>query len=66
MKETVKVLMSRDGLTQAEAVKQVVTFFKSMQADIVDGGDPSSWENEFVQEFGLERDNFEDFIFRLA
>ena len=66
MKETVKVLMSRDGLTQAEAVKQVVTFFKSMQADIVDGGDPFSWENEFVQEFGLEPDYFEDFIFRLA
>ena len=66
MKETVKVLMSRDGLSQAEAVKQVVTFFKSMQADIVDGGDPFSWENEFVQEFGLEPDYFEDFIFRLA
>jgi hypothetical protein len=66
MKETVKVLMSRDGLTQAEAVKQVVTFFKSMQADIVDGGDPFSWENDFVQEFGLEPDYFEDFIFRLA
>ena len=66
MKETVKVLMSRDGLTQAEAVKQVVTFFKSMQADIVDGGDPFAWENDFVQEFGLEPDYFEDFIFRLC
>jgi len=66
MKETVKVLMSRDGLTQAEAVKQVVTFFKSMQADIVEGGDPFAWENDFVQEFGLEPDYFEDFLFRLA
>ena len=66
MKETVKVLMSRDGLTQAEAVKQVVTFFKSMQADIVDGGDPFTWENDFVQEFGLEPDYFEDFLFRLC
>lgn len=66
MKETVKILMSRDGLTQAEAVKQVVTFFKSMQADIVDGGDPFTWENDFVQEFGLEPDYFEDFLFRLA
>ena len=66
MKETVKVLMSRDGLTQAEAVKQVVTFFKSMQADIVEGGDPFQWENDFVQEFGLEPDYFEDFLFRLC
>lgn len=66
MKETVKVLMSRDGLTQAEAVKQVVTFFKSMQADIQEGGDPFSWEEEFMSEFALEPDYFEDFIFRLA
>ena len=66
MKETVKVLMSRDGLTQAEAVKQVVTFFKQMQADIVEGGDPFQWENDFVQEFGLEPDYFEDFLFRLC
>jgi hypothetical protein len=66
MKETVKVLMSRDGLSQAEAVKQVVGFFKMMEADIQDGGDPFSWENEFVQEFGLEPDYFEDFLFRIA
>tara|TARA_Y100001938_G_C8080984_1_gene429069 strand:- start:49 stop:255 length:207 start_codon:yes stop_codon:yes gene_type:complete len=66
MKETVKILMSRDGLTQAEAVKQVVTFFKSMQADLAEGGDPFAWENDFVQEFGLEPDYFEDFIFSLA
>tara|TARA_B110000495_G_C23026739_1_gene610306 strand:+ start:1921 stop:2121 length:201 start_codon:yes stop_codon:yes gene_type:complete len=66
MKETVKVLISRDGLTQAEAVKQVVSFFNSMQADVAEGGDPSTWENEFVQEFGLEPDYFEDFLFRLC
>ena len=66
MKETVKILMSRDGLTQAEAVKQVVDFFKGMQADLAEGGDPFSWENDFVQEFGLEPDYFEDFLFRLA
>jgi len=66
MKETVKVLMSRDGLTQAEAVKQVITFFKGMQDDIVNGGDPFTWENDFVQEFGLEPDYFEDFLFRLC
>ena len=67
MKDTVKVLMSRDGLTEAEAVKQVIGFFKTMQTDILEhGGSPSEWENEFVQEFGLEPDYFEDFIFRLA
>ena len=66
MKETVKVLMSRDGLTQAEAVKQVKDFFLGMQEDIQSGGDPFSWENDFVQEFGLEPDYFEDFIFSLA
>jgi len=66
MKETVKVLMSRDGLTQAEAVKRVKDFFLGMQASIVEGGDPWEWENEFVQEFGLEPDYFEDFLFSLA
>jgi hypothetical protein len=67
MKETVKVLMSRDGLSQAEAVDQVVGFFKAMQTDILEHeGSPSEWENEFVQEFGLEPDYFEDFIFRIA
>jgi len=67
MKETVKVLMSRDGLSQAEAVDQVIGFFKTMQTDILEHeGSPSEWENEFVREFDLEPDYFEDFIFRLA
>ena len=58
--------MSRDGLTQAEAVKQVKDFFNSMREDVSSGGDPFEWENEFVQEFGLEPDYFEDFIFSLC
>ncbi len=66
MKETVKVLMSRDGLTQAEATKQVLTFFKSMTAGVQEGDSVSLWENQFVEEFGLEPDYFEDFAFRLA
>ena len=67
MKETVKVLMSRDGLSQAEAVKRVIGFFKTMETDIKEHeGSPSEWENQFVEEFGLEPDYFEDFIFRLA
>lgn len=66
MKETVKVLMSRDGLTQAEAVKQVVDFFKLMKDGIEHGDDPWDWQNYFVTDFGLEPDYFEDFIFRLC
>tara|TARA_B000000475_G_scaffold25377_1_gene19865 strand:- start:430 stop:630 length:201 start_codon:yes stop_codon:yes gene_type:complete len=66
MKETVKVLMSRDGLSQAEAVKQVVNFFNEMKADWQDGGDLSEWEHIFISEFGLEPDFFEDFLFRLC
>ena len=67
MKETIEVLMSRDGLSQAEAVKRVVGFFKTMKADIQEfEGSPSDWENQFVEEFGLEPDYFEDFIFRVA
>ena len=58
--------MSRDGLTQAQAVKQVVQFFKDMESDIKDGGDISEWEHIFMSEFGLEPDYFEDFLFRLA
>ena len=58
--------MSRDGLTQTEAVKQVVTFFKSMQSDFAKGGDPFRWENDFIQEFRLEPDYFEDFLFRIC
>ena len=66
MKETVKVLMSRDGLSEAEATKQVLTFFKSMTAGVQEGDSVSLWENQFVDEFGLEPDYFEDFAFRLA
>ena len=66
MKETVKILMSRDGLTQAEAVKQVIGFFHAMEADWKEGGDLSSWEQDFMSEFGLEPDYFEDFVFRLC
>jgi hypothetical protein len=66
MKETVKVLMSRDGLTHTEAVNVVKSFYFEMKADIESGGDPFRWENEFVQEFGLEPDYFEDFIFALC
>ena len=39
MNETVKILMSRDGLSKDEAVKQVVDFFKAMKEDIEQGGD---------------------------
>ena len=66
MKETVKVLMSRDGLSKKEAVKKVVDFFNEMRADWKHGGDLSEWEHTFMDEIGLEPDYFEDFLFRLV
>lgn len=66
MKATIEILMSRDGLSQAEATKQVLTFFKSMTAGVEEGDSVSLWENQFVEEFGLEPDYFEDFALRLA
>jgi hypothetical protein len=37
-----------------------------MEADWKEGGDLSSWEQDFMSEFGLEPDYFEDFVFRLC
>ena len=54
MKSTMQILMSRDGLSKDEAIKMVKDFFFKMEKDVV-----------FVQEFGLEPDYFEDFVFRL-
>ena len=58
--------MSRDGLTLAEAKAQLFAFCKSMEQDLIEGGSPWAWENEFVQEFGLEPDYFEDIIFSMC
>jgi len=66
MKRIVEQLMARDGMDKSDAVEQVSSFFNAMQDDIINGGDPFSWENEFVDEFGLEPDFFEDLAFRLA
>ena len=57
--------MSRDGLSKDEAIKMVKDFFFKMEKDVLNGGDPFEWENVFVQEFVLEPDYFEDFVFRL-
>ena len=62
MQKTVETLMLRDGLSKAEAVEKVGSFFKMMQ----ESGDPWAWEEEFMIEFQLEPDYFEDFLFRLA
>ena len=40
--------------------------FKSMTAGVEEGDSVSLWENQFVEEFGLEPDYFEDFALRLA
>jgi hypothetical protein len=37
-----------------------------MTAGVREGDSVSLWENQFVEEFGLEPDYFEDFAFRLA
>lgn len=66
MKRIVKILMERDGLTKAEAIRQTATFFREMSEDIATGGSPYDWEDTFTSEFGLEPDFFEDLIFRLA
>ena len=58
--------MSRDGLTFEEAKAQLVAFCKGMEEDLENGGSPWTWENEFVQEFGLEPDYFEDIIFSMC
>lgn len=66
MKRIVKILMERDGLSKAEAIRQTATFFREMSEDIAMGGDPFEWEDNFMSEFGLEPDFFEDLLFRLA
>ena len=66
MKRIIQILMSRDGLTFEEAKAQLVAFCKGMEQDLENGGSPWTWENEFVQEFGLEPDYFEDIIFSMC
>jgi len=66
MKRIVKILIERDGLTKEEAIHQTATFFREMSEDLATGGRPSEWEDNFMSEFGLEPDFFEDLLFRLA
>jgi hypothetical protein len=65
MKETVKVLMSRDGLTQAEAVKQVKDFFLAMQEDIQSGGDPFPGKTILFKSLVLSLTTLKILFFRL-
>jgi len=66
MKEIIDILMSRDGLTFAEAKKQLVAFCQEMESDLEDGGSPWNWEENFTSEFGLEPDYFESIIFSMC
>ena len=66
MKEILNILMSRDGLTFAEAKKQLATFCQEMESDIENGGSPWNWEENFTSEFGLEPDYFESIIFAMC
>jgi hypothetical protein len=66
MKEILNILMSRDGLTFAEAKKQLATFCEEMEGDLENGGSPWNWEENFTSEFGLEPDYFESIIFAMC
>jgi len=66
MKKIIEVLMSRDGLTLAEAKAQLFAFCESMEQDLIDGGSPWDWEDRFQSEFTLEPDYFEDIIFSMC
>ena len=66
MKKIIAVLMSRDGLTEAEAEAQLDAFRESMEQDLENGGSLSEWESEFTSEFGLEPDYFELIVFSLC
>ena len=66
MKDIVDQLVARDSISEQDAKRQVLNFFNEMQDDIANGGSPFSWESNFVEEFGLEPDFFEELAFRLA
>lgn len=66
MKQIIKILISRDGLTFEEAKNQLVTFCKEMESDLEGGGSPWEWEENFTSEFGLEPDYFESIIFSMC
>ena len=66
MKEILNILMSRDGLTFAEAKKQLVAFCEEMESDLKNGGSPWNWEENFTSEFGLEPDYFKSIVFAMC
>ena len=66
MKEIIKILINRDGLTFEEAKNQLVTFCQEMENDLENGGSPWNWEENFTSEFGLEPDYFESIIFAMC
>lgn len=66
MKRIIQILMSRDGMSFDEAKKQLVSFCQEMQNDIMNGGSPWDWEENFQSEFGLEPDYFESIIFSMC
>ena len=66
MNKIIQILMSRDGLTLAEAKAQLSAFCQDMESDLRDGGSPWDWEERFESEFTLEPDYFEDIIFAMC
>ena len=66
MKKIIAVLMSRDGLTEAEAKERLNSFIAEFEQDLENGGSPWDWEENFQSEFGLEPDYFESILFSMC
>lgn len=61
MKNIVKVLMRRDGLTESEAVKEL-SYVKEEIADAMSEGDFNLVEEIMLYDLGLEMDYIFDLI----
>lgn len=63
MRKILETLVARDGVTFAEAKRQLVAFCEEMEAGIDAGGEKAEWEESFCDEFGLEPDYFDPLAF---
>jgi hypothetical protein len=53
--EMVAILMARDGMSREEVMENINGFKEELL-----NGDPYELEEEFMEEFGLELDDFEE------
>ena len=61
MKEIVKILMRRDGLSKAEAVETVKNFMEE-NSQLIEDGDYDALEEALMSDLGLEPDYIEELI----